>query len=57
MWPRCRLPVGASALCVFVLCWLYAFPVSRLPEEKEIIREVQQIRDAWNQNRSAARGF
>ncbi|NWX86636.1 SIA8A sialyltransferase, partial [Nothoprocta pentlandii] len=53
-WPRTRLPVGASALGVFVLCWLYVFPVYRLPDEKEIVQGVllQQGR-AWRRNHTA----
>lgn len=56
--PRTRLPVGASALGFFVLCWLYIFPVYRLPDEKEVVQGVllQQGR-AWRRNRSAVAGF
>ncbi|KAM4748673.1 alpha-N-acetylneuraminide alpha-2,8-sialyltransferase [Rhinophrynus dorsalis] len=55
--PRTRLPVGASALCVFVLCWLYIFPVYRLPGEKEIVREVLQQQRPWSRNLTAAKEF
>ncbi|XP_063302729.1 alpha-N-acetylneuraminide alpha-2,8-sialyltransferase [Pelobates fuscus] len=57
MWPRGRVPVGASALCVLLLCWLYMFPVYRLPEEKEIVREVLRLRTGWRENRTAGREF
>nr|XP_048288555.1 alpha-N-acetylneuraminide alpha-2,8-sialyltransferase isoform X2 [Myodes glareolus] len=56
-FPRTRLPVGASALCVVVLCWLYVFPVYRLPNEKEIIQGVLAQRTAWRRNQTAARVF
>lgn len=56
-FPRTRLPVGASALCVVVLCWLYVFPVYRLPDEKEIVQGVLQQGTAWRRNRTAARLF
>ncbi|XP_003503205.1 alpha-N-acetylneuraminide alpha-2,8-sialyltransferase [Cricetulus griseus] len=56
-FPRTRLPVGASALCVVVLCWLYVFPVYRLPNEKEIVQGVQAQRTAWRRNQTAARLF
>ncbi|XP_036745208.1 alpha-N-acetylneuraminide alpha-2,8-sialyltransferase isoform X2 [Manis pentadactyla] len=55
--PRIRLPVGASALCVVVLCWLYIFPVYRLPNEKEIVQGVLQQGTAWRRNQTAARVF
>lgn len=56
-FPRTRLPVGASALCVVVLCWLYIFPVYRLPNEKEIVQGVLQQGTAWRRNQTAARAF
>lgn len=56
-FPRTRLPVGASALCVVVLCWLYIFPVYRLPNEKEIVQGVLQQGTAWRKNQTAARLF
>ncbi|KAL6075142.1 hypothetical protein STEG23_022581, partial [Scotinomys teguina] len=56
-FPRTRLPVGASALCVVVLCWLYVFPVYRLPNEKEIVQGVLAQRMAWRRNQTAARLF
>ncbi|EPQ09772.1 Alpha-N-acetylneuraminide alpha-2,8-sialyltransferase [Myotis brandtii] len=56
-FPRTRLPVGASALCVVVLCWLYIFPVYRLPNEKEIVQAVLQQGTAWKRNQTAARLF
>uniref|UniRef100_A0A452IYF9 Uncharacterized protein n=1 Tax=Gopherus agassizii TaxID=38772 RepID=A0A452IYF9_9SAUR len=54
--PRTRLPVGgASALCVFVLCWLYIFPVYRLPDEKEVVQGVLlQQGKAWRSNQTAS---
>nr|XP_051706274.1 alpha-N-acetylneuraminide alpha-2,8-sialyltransferase isoform X2 [Oryctolagus cuniculus] len=55
--PRTRLPVGASALCVVVLCWLYVFPVYRLPNEKEIVQGVRQQGTAWRRNQTAAGAF
>ncbi|XP_036617464.1 alpha-N-acetylneuraminide alpha-2,8-sialyltransferase [Trichosurus vulpecula] len=55
--PRTRLPMGASALGVFVLCWLYVFPVYRLPNEKEIVNGVLQQGKAWRRNQTAARDF
>ncbi|XP_026508094.1 alpha-N-acetylneuraminide alpha-2,8-sialyltransferase [Terrapene carolina triunguis] len=57
--PRTRLPVGgASALCVFVLCWLYIFPVYRLPDEKEVVQGVLlQQGKAWRSNQTAVTGF
>uniref|UniRef100_A0A2I2ZV44 ST8 alpha-N-acetyl-neuraminide alpha-2,8-sialyltransferase 1 n=1 Tax=Gorilla gorilla gorilla TaxID=9595 RepID=A0A2I2ZV44_GORGO len=54
-FPRTRLPMGASALCVVVLCWLYIFPVYRLPNEKEIVQGVLQQGTAWRRNQTAAR--
>ncbi|XP_075066888.1 alpha-N-acetylneuraminide alpha-2,8-sialyltransferase [Mixophyes fleayi] len=60
MWwkcPRTRFPVGASALAVFVLCWLYIFPAERLPDEKEMVREVLQHGRGWRRNESAVQGF
>lgn len=56
-FPRTRLPVGASALCVVVLCWLYVFPVYRLPNEKEIVQGVLAQRTAWRRNQTSARLF
>ncbi|OXB58313.1 hypothetical protein ASZ78_012596 [Callipepla squamata] len=57
-WPRTRLPVGASALGVFVLCWLYVFPVYRLPDEKEIVQGVLlQQGKAWRRNHTAVAVF
>uniref|UniRef100_A0A2K5ZHA2 Alpha-N-acetylneuraminide alpha-2,8-sialyltransferase n=1 Tax=Mandrillus leucophaeus TaxID=9568 RepID=A0A2K5ZHA2_MANLE len=56
-FPRTRLPMGASALCVVVLCWLYIFPVYRLPNEKEIVQGVLQQGTAWRRNQTAARAF
>lgn len=56
-FPRTRLPVGASALCVVVLCWLYIFPVYRLPNEKEIVQGVLAQRTAWRTNQTSARLF
>ncbi|NWY72768.1 SIA8A sialyltransferase, partial [Erithacus rubecula] len=57
-WPRTRLPVGASALGVFVLCWLYVFPVYRLPDEKEIVQGVLlQQGKAWRRNQTAVALF
>ncbi|XP_041592529.1 alpha-N-acetylneuraminide alpha-2,8-sialyltransferase isoform X2 [Vulpes lagopus] len=56
-FPRTRLPVGASALCVVVLCWLYIFPVYRLPNEKEIVQGVLQQGTAWRRNQTAASVF
>ncbi|XP_069048258.1 alpha-N-acetylneuraminide alpha-2,8-sialyltransferase [Lepisosteus oculatus] len=47
--PRTKLSVWA-ALCVFVLCWLYIFPVYRLPSDKEIVNEVLRQGKAWNKN-------
>nr|XP_060632518.1 alpha-N-acetylneuraminide alpha-2,8-sialyltransferase [Anolis sagrei ordinatus] len=58
--PRTRLPVGAGALgFFFVLCWLYVFPVYRLPGEKEIVRGVklQQKGRAWRRDPHAAIAF
>lgn len=55
--PRTRLPVGASALCIVVLCWLYIFPVYRLPNEKEIVQGVLQQGTAWRRNQTAAKVF
>ncbi|XP_073506642.1 alpha-N-acetylneuraminide alpha-2,8-sialyltransferase [Phyllobates terribilis] len=60
MWwkcPRTRLPVGAGALAVTVLCWLYVFPVERPPDEKELVREVVRRGRAWARNLSAGRAF
>lgn len=56
-FPRTRLPVGASALCIVILCWLYVFPVYRLPDEKEIVQGVRQQGTAWRRNQTAARVF
>ncbi|XP_074907529.1 alpha-N-acetylneuraminide alpha-2,8-sialyltransferase isoform X2 [Buteo buteo] len=57
-WPRTRLPVGASALGVFVLCWLYVFPAYRLPDEKEIVQGVLlQQGKAWRRNQTAVALF
>ncbi|KAJ6666245.1 hypothetical protein lerEdw1_000517 [Lerista edwardsae] len=56
--PRTRLPVGASALGFFVLCWLYIFPVYRLPDEKEIVQGVLlQQGKVWRRNLTAVAGF
>ncbi|KAM3926159.1 alpha-N-acetylneuraminide alpha-2,8-sialyltransferase [Leptodactylus fuscus] len=60
MWwkcPRTRFPVGAGALAVSVLCWLYIFPVERLPDEKELVREVLRRGGAWRRNLSAVQAF
>ncbi|XP_029455974.1 LOW QUALITY PROTEIN: alpha-N-acetylneuraminide alpha-2,8-sialyltransferase [Rhinatrema bivittatum] len=58
MWkcPRTRLPIGASVLCVFVLCWLSLFPGYRVPNEKEIVHEVVQGK-AWRRNETAVSLF
>ncbi|KYO36716.1 alpha-N-acetylneuraminide alpha-2,8-sialyltransferase isoform B [Alligator mississippiensis] len=56
--PRTRLPVGASALGAFVLCWLYVFPAYRLPAEKDIVQGVLlQQGKAWRRNRTAGTAF
>ncbi|XP_044133901.1 alpha-N-acetylneuraminide alpha-2,8-sialyltransferase [Bufo gargarizans] len=55
--PRTRFPVGAGALAVSVLCWLYIFPVVRLPDEKELVREVLRRGRVWTRNHSAVQGF
>lgn len=60
MWwkcPRTRFPVGAGALAVSVLCWLYIFPVERLPDEKELVQEVLRRGRAWSRNHSAVLAF
>ncbi|KAM8972810.1 alpha-N-acetylneuraminide alpha-2,8-sialyltransferase [Pelodytes ibericus] len=57
MWPRVRGPVGASALCVLVLCWLYVFPVYRLPGERDILSEVRGVGPAWRGNKTAREAF
>ncbi|KAK1168930.1 alpha-N-acetylneuraminide alpha-2,8-sialyltransferase-like [Acipenser oxyrinchus oxyrinchus] len=49
--PRTKLPAGA-ALCVFVICWLYIFPVFRLPSDKEIVNEVLRQRKLWKKNQT-----
>ncbi|XP_028811378.1 alpha-N-acetylneuraminide alpha-2,8-sialyltransferase [Denticeps clupeoides] len=46
---RSRLSVWA-ALGVLVLCWLYIFPVYRLPSDKEIVDEVLRQGAAWSKN-------
>ncbi|KAJ7404368.1 Alpha-N-acetylneuraminide alpha-2,8-sialyltransferase [Willisornis vidua] len=46
------------ALGVFVLCWLYVFPVYRLPDEKEIVQGVLlQQGKAWRRNQTAVALF
>ncbi|NP_001279115.1 alpha-N-acetylneuraminide alpha-2,8-sialyltransferase [Callorhinchus milii] len=52
---RSRLPVGA-ALCVFVLCWLYVFPVYRIPDQKEIVNDVLH-QPVWRRNQTATTAF
>ncbi|XP_048410462.1 alpha-N-acetylneuraminide alpha-2,8-sialyltransferase isoform X1 [Stegostoma tigrinum] len=53
--PRSRLPLGL-ALCVSLLCWLYVYPVYRIPDEKEIVQEIlQQAR--WKRNQTAIAAF
>ncbi|XP_078090819.1 alpha-N-acetylneuraminide alpha-2,8-sialyltransferase [Mustelus asterias] len=53
--PRSRLPVGV-ALGVFVLCWLYVYPVYRIPDEKEVISEILQ-QAKWKRNQTAIAAF
>lgn len=40
------------ALCVLVLCWLYIFPVYRLPSDKEIVDEVLRQGQVWQKNQT-----
>ncbi|XP_046878532.1 alpha-N-acetylneuraminide alpha-2,8-sialyltransferase isoform X1 [Hypomesus transpacificus] len=40
------------ALCVLVLCWLYIFPVYRLPGDKEIVDEVLRQGQEWQKNQT-----
>lgn len=48
---RAKLSVWA-ALCVLVLCWFYAFPVYRLPNDKDIVQEVLRQGDVWHKNQT-----
>ena len=53
MFLRCHRskPVWA-ALCVLVLCWLYIFPVYRMPSDKEVVEEVLRQGQAWTKNQT-----
>lgn len=53
-WTRNKLLVW-FALCAFVLCWFYMYPVYRLPNEKQIINEVLQLGQAWKKNQTGVR--
>ncbi|KAG8438545.1 hypothetical protein GDO86_004927 [Hymenochirus boettgeri] len=55
MWlcPRTRVPVGASALAVLVLCWIYIYPVYRPAGHQEMVREVLDFGSGWRRNRTA----
>ena len=48
---RSKLSVWA-ALCVLVLCWLYIFPVYRLPSDKDIVEEVLGQGKVWTKNQT-----
>ncbi|XP_041933885.1 alpha-N-acetylneuraminide alpha-2,8-sialyltransferase [Alosa sapidissima] len=48
---RSKLSVWA-ALCVLVLCWLYIFPVYRLPSDKDIVEEVLGQGKMWTKNQT-----
>ncbi|XP_053318025.1 alpha-N-acetylneuraminide alpha-2,8-sialyltransferase [Spea bombifrons] len=58
MWPRSRLPVGASALCALLLCWLYLNPGDRAPRAGDIVRDVRRLGpEGWRGNKTAAEAF
>ncbi|XP_010885631.1 alpha-N-acetylneuraminide alpha-2,8-sialyltransferase [Esox lucius] len=48
---RSKLSVW-GVLCILVLCWLYIFPVYRLPSDKEIVDEVLRHGQVWEKNRT-----
>ncbi|XP_064175509.1 alpha-N-acetylneuraminide alpha-2,8-sialyltransferase [Anguilla rostrata] len=54
--PRSKLSVWA-ALCVIVLCWLYIYPVYRLPSDKEIVNDVLHQGQVWKKNQTRIRLF
>ncbi|XP_028903154.1 alpha-N-acetylneuraminide alpha-2,8-sialyltransferase [Ornithorhynchus anatinus] len=53
-----RLPVGAGALGVLVLCWLYVFPAERLPQADDVLDALRAARaPPWAPNHTALRRF
>lgn len=41
-----------AAVCVLVLCWLYIFPVYRMPSDKDIVEEVLSQGHTWTKNQT-----
>lgn len=41
-----------AAVCVLVLCWLYIFPVYRMPSDKDIVEEVLRTGQTWSKNQT-----
>ncbi|MCJ8743212.1 hypothetical protein PDJAM_G00091040 [Pangasius djambal] len=41
-----------AAVCVLVLCWLYIFPVYRMPSDKDIVEEVLRQGQTWTKNQT-----
>lgn len=41
-----------AAVCVLVLCWLYIFPVYRMPSDKDIVEEVLRKGQTWTKNQT-----
>nr|AAQ16163.1 GD3 synthase long isoform [Xenopus laevis] len=53
-----RVPLGASALGLLIVCWFYIFPGGeRLPGHKQMIRQVLQFGPRWGRNRSSGDSF
>uniref|UniRef100_A0A4W4EQW2 Alpha-N-acetylneuraminide alpha-2,8-sialyltransferase n=2 Tax=Electrophorus electricus TaxID=8005 RepID=A0A4W4EQW2_ELEEL len=53
MFLRCHRSKSVwAALCVLVLCWLYIFPVYRMPSDKEIVDEVLRQGQTWRRNQT-----
>ncbi|KAL0963039.1 hypothetical protein UPYG_G00348840 [Umbra pygmaea] len=49
---RNKLSVWAVLCILVLLCWLYIFPVYRLPSDKEIVDEVLRQGHVWQKNRT-----
>ncbi|XP_073477535.1 alpha-N-acetylneuraminide alpha-2,8-sialyltransferase [Aquarana catesbeiana] len=55
--PRSRCPLGASALTVSVLCWIFIYPTERSPDHKTVLREVLREPRGWRRNGTETASF
>lgn len=53
MYLRCHRSKSVWAtLGVLALCWLYIFPVYRIPSDKEMVDEVLRQGQTWTRNQT-----